>query len=153
MGRKATRTAIDDFLSERTLAVVGVSRNGRKFGNAVFDELKAKGFSVYPVNPHAERIGEETCYKSVSQLPPGVGGIVAVVPPQQTEAVVREAEAAGIRKIWMQRGAESDGALDYCAQHGMSAVSGECIMMFAEPVSSVHGVHRFFRRIFGGLPK
>ena len=37
-----TQAAVDDFLSQKALAVVGVSRGGKKFGNTILQELSAK---------------------------------------------------------------------------------------------------------------
>ena len=51
-----TLKSINDFLSVKELAIAGVSRNNKKFGGMVFQELKAKGYKLYPVNPNAEMI-------------------------------------------------------------------------------------------------
>jgi predicted CoA-binding protein len=40
---------------------------------------------------------------------------------------------AGITKVWMQQGSQSDAAIEYCQQNGIEVVSKRCIMMFAEP--------------------
>ena len=66
---------------------------------------------------------------------------------------MREAAAAGIRRIWIQQGAESREALDFCAANGLPAVSKQCILMFAEPVGSFHAFHRWVAKVFGKLPK
>lgn len=146
-----TKTAVNDFLNQRTLAVVGVSRSGKKFGNAATRELRKKGYRMIPVHPEAETIDGERCYPSLSRLPEQVGGVLVVVPPDQTEQVVREAADAGIRHVWMQQGAESQSAIDYCRDHDMSVVHGECILMFAEPTGA-HKLHRWFWRVLGKLP-
>jgi predicted CoA-binding protein len=39
-----SRAAVDDFVAQRTLAVVGVSRSGKKFGNTIYRELKTRGY-------------------------------------------------------------------------------------------------------------
>jgi predicted CoA-binding protein len=70
----ATKALIDDFLAQRTLAVVGVSRKAEKFGNMVYRELKAKGYRVFAVNPRTESVAGERCYPSLSALPEPVGG-------------------------------------------------------------------------------
>ena len=54
------KSTVESFLSEKTLAVAGVSRQGTKFGNAVFDDLKKKGSTVYTINPNAETIKDDT---------------------------------------------------------------------------------------------
>lgn len=147
------RQAIDSFLKEKTVAVVGVSRSGTKFGNSIYNELKAKGYTAYPVNPNAEKIGEDTCYPNLKALPAGVGGVIIAVKPKQTEQVVKEAKEAGINKVWMQQGSQSEAAIEFCEQNGIEAVSKRCFMMFAEPVESIHKFHRFVAKLFGAYPK
>ncbi len=82
-----------------------------------------------------------------------VGGVILVVPPGQTEKLVREAAAIGIRRVWMQQGAESDDAIRFCEENGISVIHGECILMFARPVDSLHRVHRWVSAMLGKLPK
>jgi len=148
-----SRKEVSEFLSQRTLALVGISRQGNKFGNAVCRELKAKGYSVYPVHRQAREIGGERCWPDFASLPQPVGGVVLVVPPAETEKLVREAFQAGIRRIWMQQGAESADAIRFCEQQGISVVHGECILMFAEPTAWFHRIHRGLNRLFGKLPR
>ena len=59
----------------------------------------------------------------------------------------------GITRLWIQQGAESAEALELCREHGLSAISKRCIMMFAEPVGGIHTFHRFFARLFGSYPR
>jgi predicted CoA-binding protein len=148
-----TRADVDDFLAEQTLAVVGVSRSGKGFGTSAFRALKSKGYRLFPVHPEAEQVEGERSYPSLKALPEPVGGVLVVVPPQQTEKVVRDAAEAGIRRIWIQQGAESDAAIRFCQQQGLSVVSGHCILMFAEPVDSFHRFHRWIWRVLGKAPK
>jgi predicted CoA-binding protein len=146
-----SKTAIDDFLGQESLALAGLSRSGKKFGNAVLKDLSAKGYEVLPVHPEAAEIGGVRCYPSLAGLPSRVGGLVLVVPPAQTEALVKEARETGIVRVWMQQGAESDAAIRYCEDHGINVVHGECIMMFAQP-KGIHKLHRWLRGVFGKLP-
>lgn len=148
-----SKAAVAEFVSQRKLAVVGVSRKRMKFGNLAFKELKAKGYQLFPINPNAETIEGARCYPSLSALPEPVDGVVVIVPPAQTEQVVRDAAAAGIRRVWMQQGAASPAAIRFCAENGISAVHGECILMFAEPAAFYHRLHRWVWGLVGKLPK
>ena len=147
-----SKAAVEDFIAQRTLAVVGVSRKGRKFGNLAYRDLKTKGFRVFPVNPNAETIEGDRCYPSLSALPERVEGVLIVVPPAETERVVRDAAAAGIRRVWMQQGAESPEAIRFCQENDISVVHGECILMFAEPAALYHRAHRWVWGVLGKLP-
>jgi len=132
---------------------VGASRNPKKFGSAVYRTLKQQGFKVFAVHPEAESIEGDKCYRGFDQLPERVGGVVICVPPIQTEKVLEQVSAAGIQHVWLQQGAESYAAIRYCENHGIKVVHGHCIMMFAEPVESIHRFHRWVTKLFGKYPK
>lgn len=150
---KATSATVEDFVAQKTLALAGASRSGKKFGNSVMKELRAKGYTVHPVHPEAEEIDGVRCVPSLADLPEPVGGVVLTVKPHETEKLVREAHAAGIPRVWMQQGAQSDDAIAFCRDNGVDAVHGECILMFAGPVQGVHAFHRWLWKVFGKLPK
>ena len=61
----ATLNEIKQFLEAPSIAMVGVSRNPKKFGGAIFKELKSKGKVLHPVNPNADEIQSVKCFKSV----------------------------------------------------------------------------------------
>ena len=82
-----------------------------------------------------------------------VGGVIVFTPPAHTEKVVREAAAAGIKRIWIQQGAQSEEALAFCREKDLPAITRQCILMYVEPVDSIHGVHRWVKKLFGGMPK
>lgn len=146
-----TQASVEDFLAQKTLAIAGVSRSGKGFGNSVIKDLTGKGYEVHPVHPDVDEVGGFPCYRSVTDLPKEVGGLVLVVPPDQTEKLVREAKNAGIQRVWMQQGAESNEAIRYCEENGIDTVHGECVMMFAQP-TGVHRFHRWVNGVFGKLP-
>ena len=149
------RTPGDESRAEKhagtRVAIVGVSRTGRKFGNSACRVLREKGYRVYPIHRTAARIDGVTCFSRLADLPEPVGGILIVVPPLDAVPVIREAAAAGIRRVWLQQGAESPEALRVCEQFGMDGVSGECVLMFAHP-AGIHRAHQIVRRMCGALP-
>jgi uncharacterized protein len=147
-----SKSAVEDFISQKNLAVVGVSRSGNKFGNSAYRELKIKGYTVFPIHPEASTLEGDPAYKDFASLPAKVDGLLVVVPPAQTEKVVREAAAAGIKRIWMQQGSESEAAVKFCQENGISEVHGECIMMYAVG-SSLHGFHKWIWKLIGKAPK
>lgn len=147
-----SKADIEDFLAQRTLAVVGVSRSGRKFGNIAYRDLKAKGYRLFPVHLVAEAVEGDRAYSSLEALPEKPGGVLVVVPPDQSEKVVRQAREAGINRIWLQLGADSENAIKYCQENGMHLVHNECILLYAEPISFFHKPHRWLWGLLGKLP-
>ena len=99
-----SKSTVDDFLAQRTLAVVGVSRDPKAFANGAYKELKEKGYRLLPVNPHMETFDGERCYPNLKALPEPPGGALIMVAPAQAEGVVQDAAAAGIKRVWMQQG-------------------------------------------------
>ncbi len=135
------------FLAGPALAIVGVSRSGKKFGNLALKTLASKGYRVYPVHPSADSIDGVACLHRLVDLPEPVSAVIIVVPPALAVDVIREAYAAGMRRVWLQQGAESPQALELCSKLGIEVVSGECVLMFAHP-TSYHWVHAKLRQLF-----
>jgi predicted CoA-binding protein len=133
-----TQAVIDDFIAQATLAVVGVSRDRTKFGNIVYRDLREKGYRVLAMHRSHDTVEGDPCYPDLASLPERVEGIVVVVPPHVTEQIVRDADAAGIRRVWLQPGAESAAAIRYCEEHGLDVIHDECVMVLA-PAASRRG--------------
>jgi uncharacterized protein len=141
--------AIQDFMAAQRIAVVGVSRSGKKFGNTISTELKQRGKQIFLVHPEAKEINGERCYASLAELKGQVDAVVVCVSPQQAGQVIREAGAAGLKNVWLQMGAESSAVLQAAKEVGITPVTGKCILMYVEPVNSIHGWHRGFAKLFG----
>jgi predicted CoA-binding protein len=143
---------IEDFFAAEPVALVGVSRNPKKFGQMAFKELKEKGLNVFPVNPSADEILGVRCYPDVSSLPPEVKGIIIMTKKDKTSAVVKEANAKGIKNIWIQQHADSKDAIKELEGSDINYITGECILMHYKP-HSIHKFHRAINRFFGVFPK
>jgi uncharacterized protein len=144
-------TSIEAFLGNPSIAVVGVSRSGRGFGNAACRSLRKQGYRVYPVNWSAPTVDGIRCFSRLSELPERVNAVLVVVPPAQAVDVIRDAAAAGIHHVWLQQGAESPDVLRLAAELGLDVVAGECILMFARP-TGIHRAHRWLRQVTHRLP-
>jgi len=147
-----SKTLVEDFLSEQKIAVVGISRSKNKFGNAIYRELKKKGYTLFPVNPNMDEFEGDKCFSSLSSVPEQVDALIINIPPKNTKAIVEEAKTIGIHKIWMQQGSESEKAIKFCNDNNIEVVTGECILMFAEPAAFFHRAHRWVNKITGRLP-
>jgi predicted CoA-binding protein len=134
------RRLIDDFVGRRVWAVVGASQDPSKFGNRIFRTMRGAGYEVYPVNPRGGELDGATVYASLADLPLLPEVVDIVVPPPVTETIVREAHSLGLTRIWMQPGAESQVAVDYCQTHGMDVVHNACAMVHARTWSSAANV-------------
>jgi hypothetical protein len=147
------RSVIDAFLSSPSFAVVGVSADRKKFGNSLYRALRERGMQVFPVHRSLDTVEGDQCYRSVRDLKGRVKAVVTAVPPAETDKVVQECIEAGVEMVWMQQGSESGEAVSAAVGKGIRVVAGECLLMFAEPVRSVHAFHRWFNKIIGKYPR
>jgi uncharacterized protein len=147
-----TLKQINDFIDSQPIAMVGVSRNPKKFGYAAFKELKEKGMKIIPVNPEADEILGEKSYKSVGKLPAEVKSILIITKKDKTAAVIREAKAQGIKQIWIQQSSDSKEALNELKGSDISYITGQCILMHYKP-HSFHKFHGSIKKFFGSFPK
>ncbi|HTZ84879.1 MAG TPA: CoA-binding protein [Candidatus Acidoferrales bacterium] len=149
--------AIEDFLGHKRFAMVGISRDPKDFSVSLFEELCRRGYDVVPVNPKTPNVLGKSCYARVQDIQPPVEAALLMTSPAHTETVVADCAAAGIRKIWMYRaagsGAVSEKAVEFCREHGMEVIPGECPFMFLPQAGGVHRLHAFLRKITGRFPK
>ncbi len=148
-----TGESIRQFVAEKTIAVVGASAAGKGFGAFAYTELKKKGYRVMAIHPTASAVHGDRCWPSFAALPEPVERALVVVKPDAAEAVLRAAAAAGVRRIWLQQGAESPAALKAAEELGLDVVHGQCILMFADPVGPLHGIHRWIWKLIGKIPQ
>lgn len=144
------------FLDGDVLAVAGVSRSGKAPANAILQRLRETGHTVFAVNPAADRIGDDPCWPGVSALPEVPHGVVVCTAPAASEAVVRDALAAGVRHVWFHRsfgeGSVSEDAVRACREAGIEPIVGGCPLMFSGSVDGFHRGMRWWLQRRGRVP-
>ena len=151
--------AIDDFLAQKRIAVAGVSREagGQHGGNIVYKRLKERGYDVFAVNPNADSVEGDPCYRDLRSIPGGVDAVVIATTPAVAPSVARECEELGIKRVWMHRsfggGSLSMEAHEYCREHGIASIAGGCPLMFGPTSDGGHRFMRFFLGMIGRLPR
>lgn len=120
---------IDEFLAQKSFAVVGSFRNESKYGYKILKDLKNKGYTVYPVNPGVKEVEGLKCYPSIMEIPEAVDVVDLVTPPLVTEKILTECLQKGISRVWIQPGAESAEAIKYCEKNDIKVVYNACVML------------------------
>jgi predicted CoA-binding protein len=147
---------IRDFLAQKRIAVVGVSRNPKDFNTRLFLDLRQAGYDAVPVNPHAKTVGDVPCFDRVQAISPPVDGVLILTPATTTEAIVRDCLAAGVRRVWMYRavglGAVNQSAIALCEKNGVRVVAGGCPYMFLPNTQWFHRLHGFLLKLVGKYP-
>ena len=149
----ALSDAAREFLSHKRIAVAGVSRKGDVAANAIYRKLREAGYEVYAVNPNGGEVEGDRAWETIAAIPGGVDGVVIAAHPAASAQLVRDAAAAGIRRVWMHRaiggGSVDDEAVRLANQLGLSVIPGSCPMMFCEPVDIAHKCMRWVFRATG----
>jgi hypothetical protein len=122
---------IMDSLRDRgtRIAVVGASNHPAKYGNIITRDLAAKGYPVFPVNPHETEIAGLVAYRTVGEVPAPVHIANFVVPPEVTLAVLRGLDPASVPVVWFQPGAFDEEVVSFARKRFRHVVAGDCIMV------------------------
>jgi predicted CoA-binding protein len=119
---------IKEILSRyKRVAVVGVSRDESKESRKVFEYLKNNGFVVYPVNPNADEIGDQKCYKSVLDIPDNIDIVDIFRPSSEVMPVVEDAIKKKAKVVWIQLGIINEEAAELARKNGLEVVMNRCI--------------------------
>jgi predicted CoA-binding protein len=147
---------IQDFLSQKRIALVGLSRKTDDFSHMLKREFEAHGVEVVPVHAFADSIDGEKAYQRVQDIPGEVGGALVLTSPQAAVHVVRDCEQAGIRRVWLYKGgpggAVSEEAVALCDVEGIACVAGECPFMFFEDAGFLHKLHGAGKKLLRTYP-
>ena len=141
-----TGVAIHDFLAQKRIAVVGVSKDPADFSRYVFRELERRHYDVVPVNRLGGTLEGRPCYARVQDIWPPVDGALLMTPPLSTDEVVKDCAQAGVSRVWMHRGVGGTGAVSetaaaFCRQQGIDVVAGACPLMFLRRPGFPHNLH------------
>ncbi len=93
--------SLEPFFKPKTVAVVGASRQPRKFGHVIFKNFIDSEFEgkVFPVNPKAESILGATAYCSVRDIPGELDLVVIAVPAALVPSVIDDCLAKEVKAV------------------------------------------------------
>ncbi|OGD53158.1 hypothetical protein A3K80_04475 [Candidatus Bathyarchaeota archaeon RBG_13_38_9] len=113
----------------KTIAVVGCSRDRQKAAHTVPKYMKEQGYKIMPVNPFANQILEEKVHKSLSEIKEPIDIVNIFRPSEQCLEVVKEAVNLKPKVIWMQLGIENKDAAQVAEKHGIEVIMDRCILL------------------------
>ena len=110
------------------VAVIGASRNRRKFGNKAVRAFRRRGYEVVVVNPECaaaaapdDRVEGLRAYRSVLDVPGAIDMATLYVPPGIGERVLDDIAAKRISALWINPGAESEQLVARARALGLEA--------------------------------
>ena len=147
---------VNDFLSQKVIAVAGVSRNPKgEVGNPIYVKFRTSGYTVYPINPFADQIEGDKCYPKLNATPQKPDAVFIATNPAASIDIVKQCIANGISRVWFHRafgnGSFSEEAAKLGEENGLSVIRAGCPMMFIKDADFFHKMIGFFMKIFGKL--
>jgi predicted CoA-binding protein len=154
---KTTKNAAEEFLSNRRIAVTGVSRKPGHGANNVYRRLRERGYDVAAINPNAQGVEGDACYPNLASVPGGVEAVVIGTRPEHAEATMRECADLGVGFVWMHRGpgagSVSSSAAAYGREHGITVIEGGCPLMFDPTADLGHKCMKWILTLTGAVPR
>ncbi len=101
---------LEAFFNPGSVAVVGASRTPGKAGHTVLANILEFGFEgdVFPVNPAVEEVQGVRAYASLGELPETPDVVVAVLPREQTKALMEDCARASVKRVIIPAAGFSD---------------------------------------------
>ncbi len=106
-----------------TVAVLGASRNPRKYGNQSVRAHVRAGYQVFPINPEADEIEGLRAYPSLREVPvQPLDRVTVYVPPEIGLQLLDDIVACQPREVWLNPGSESDELIAAAEERGLNII-------------------------------
>lgn len=110
-------------MSSPSIAVIGANQDPNRYSNKAVRAWKARGYAVYPVNPNESgEIEGLPIRASVREIKESVEEATLYVRPSIGIELLEELKEKGIKKVWVNPGAESMELLDKAYEMGLETV-------------------------------
>jgi predicted CoA-binding protein len=101
------------------VAIIGASPDRHKFGNKALRAFRTQGFTVIPINPHADVVEGERAYASVLDYPGTIDEASVYVPPEIGLGVMDELKKKGVPVVWLNPGADGRAVVERARALGL----------------------------------
>src|SRR5512142_3215141 len=151
---------VQDFLAQKTIAIVGVSDRRETGCNLSLRKFKQAGYTVYAVNPRLTTFEGDPCYPDLNFVPEKPDAVFIFTSPKVTEQIVQQCVDLGIKRVWMHclmgtklglaagMTSVSQDAVRLCRENGITVIPGACPNQFLKP-DSFHAIVRVLWRTLG----
>ena len=117
---------IDELLTLKTWAVVGLSNNSKRVAYRVAKLLMEKGHQVIPVHPKAETVHGQKGYAKLSDIPFAVDVVDIFVNSELAGEVVDSAIEIKAKGVWLQLDVIDEAAVNRAEKSGLITVMNRC---------------------------
>lgn len=153
-------TLVQEFLTQKRIAVVGVSDKRDTGCNLVYKKFREAGYQVFAVNPRISTFEGDPCYPDLKSIPVKPDAVFMLTNPKVTEQVVQQCVDLGVNHVWMHcmmgtkpglaagMTSVSQSAVEMCKANGITVIPGACPNQFLQPDFG-HSMMRGMWKSFG----
>ncbi len=106
-----------------TIAILGASRNRRKFGNKAVRAYLQQGYEVFPINLRATEIEGLKAYPDLASVPvKHLDRISVYIPPEVALGLLEEIHARGATEVWFNPGSDSPAVVTRAEKLGLEII-------------------------------
>ena len=109
-------------MPDSSVAVIGASRDRRKYGNKAVRAYVESGFTVYPVNSTEATIEGLKAYSSLDAITDPIDFVSLYVPPAVGLKLLPMIAARQPKELWLNPGTESDELIEMAADLHLRAI-------------------------------
>ena len=123
---------IKDILSKnKTIAMIGVSKDHTKPSTIVMKYMQKYGFKVIPVNPRAkgEKILGEDVYEKITDIKEPVDIVDVFRPSKEAYGIAEDTVKIGAKVLWLQLGIRDEKAKDLMKKNNIEYIENKCTKM------------------------
>ena len=151
---------VQDFLTQKKIAVVGVSDKRETGCNLAYDKFKDNGYQVFAVNPRISEFKGAPCYPDLKSIPEKPEAVFILANPKVTDEIVQQCVDLGVKHVWMHSmmgtkpglaqsmTSVSQDAVQVCRENGIQVIPGSCPNQFLKPDFG-HAMMRGMWGLFG----
>ena len=114
------------------IAIVGASRDRRKYGNKALRAFRRQGYTVVPINPHETEIEGERAWPDVLAYPGAIDEATVYLPEEAGLRVMADLAAKGVGRVWLNPGADAPAVVARAREAGLQPVVACSILAIGE---------------------
>ena len=123
---------IKEILSKnKTIAMIGVSKDQSKPSTIVMKYMQKYGFRVIPVNPKAkgEKILGEEVFAKLEEIKIPIDMVDVFRPSKEALEIAKDTVKIGAKVLWLQLGISSNEAKEVVESNNIDYVENRCTKM------------------------
>jgi predicted CoA-binding protein len=119
----------------KTVAVIGASRNRRKFGNKALRAFEQNGYRVLAINPNETEVEGHRTYASVLDVPDAIDIATVYVHADVGVRIMDDLAQKKIPQIWLNPGADEPEVLARARELGLKVTTACSIIAIGDSPS------------------